>query len=104
MQVKNNKVELCRENMSINKLAFSFVSKQRVSFENGSCESSLQRVVSGEKRWRKIYKIERPESILPVKSTDEKTHSIFYGKRMRPRKACPVVLVRHNHRERSGAR
>lgn len=94
----------CRNNSVV--MAFSLVSKQGVSSENGSSLPSLlqrARVVSGEKRRRKIYKIEHPESILPVKSTEEKTRSIFHGKRMCPCKACPVVLVRHNHRERSSA-
>lgn len=77
--------------------------------KNGSslaspCFKSRLGAVSREKQWRKIYKIEHPESILPVKSTEEKTRSIFHGKRMRLRKACPAVLVRHNHRENSSAR
>ena len=105
-KAKYGRILFCKSNSVIT--SFSFVSKQGVSSKNGSSLASLcfngLRVASGEKRRRKIYKIEHPESILPVKSTNEKTRSIFHGKRMRPCKACPVMLVRYNHHEKSAAR
>lgn len=42
------------------------------------------------------YKTERPESILPVKSIEEKIRSIFYGKGARRREACSIVSIRYN--------